>query len=313
MLTRVPSIELHNTPCAICSKYGNCREVYPANFRDTDFNREVFSARRLPDRIHYRLVKCLDCGLVRSDPVADTATIMELYEQSTFDYGDEAKNLGRTYGIYLDRVKSFGSKRDSLLEIGCGNGFFLSEALDRGYVNVTGVEPSKHAKEKANPRVRDCIVSDIMRPGLFPADSFDTICCFQVLDHIPDPAALLQECCTVLKPGGCLLCLNHNVESISSKILKERSPIVDIEHTYLYSPETAAALFRNCGFSICEVGSAVNVYSLRYLIHLLPISVELKRFASNIADVSKMAKIQLDLPLGNLFLIAQKPDISKPS
>ena len=119
------SVELRNTRCAICGTEGNARELYPANFDLQALNPAVFSARRLPDRVHYRLMKCNACGLVRSDPVAPPELLAQLYHQSTFTYTDEVADLKRTYGRYLARLDSCGARKDALLEIGCGNGFFL--------------------------------------------------------------------------------------------------------------------------------------------------------------------------------------------
>jgi hypothetical protein len=56
--------------------------LYDANFEPADLNPAVFSARRLPDRVHYRMVRCGTCGLVRSDPVAHLNTLARLYEPS---------------------------------------------------------------------------------------------------------------------------------------------------------------------------------------------------------------------------------------
>ena len=194
-------VELRPTRCAICGVPGNARELYPANFTDEAFNAAVFSARRLPDRVHYRMVKCEACGLVRSDPVADPALLARLYHQSAFSYGAETDNLKATYGRYLKKTERYGARKGALLEIGCGNGFFLEEALRLGYESVAGVEPSALAVAEANDRIRPRLIMDVMRPGLFAEGQFDVICAFQVFDHLPDPAAVLDECRRALKPG----------------------------------------------------------------------------------------------------------------
>src|SRR2546423_1956344 len=133
-------IPLAPTRCAICGTEGNAAEIYPANFDFGSLNPDVFSARRLPDRIHYRLVKCRACGLVRSDPIASSELLGQLYAQSTFTYRDEVPDLRRTYGRYLAKLEPYGAGKEALLEIGCGNGFFLEEALSQGYQSVHGVE-----------------------------------------------------------------------------------------------------------------------------------------------------------------------------
>ncbi len=59
---------LTQTRCAICETPGNTIELYPANFENDAFNADVFSARRLPDMVHYRIVQCTKCGLVVLTP-----------------------------------------------------------------------------------------------------------------------------------------------------------------------------------------------------------------------------------------------------
>lgn len=302
------TLSLQSTVCGICGTEGNATEVYAANFRPEALNVDVFSARRLPDRIHYRLVRCNQCELLRSDPVAAPDLIAKLYAASHFDYGSEVDNLKRTYGSYLKRLGTYAKGRGAVLEIGCGNGFVLEEALDQGYTVVRGVEPSAHAISKADPRVRGGIVEDIFRPGLFAPDTFDAVCMFQVLDHLPDPRQAVAESFRVLKPGGALLCFNHNIEALSARILGERSPIIDIEHTYLYSPITMRRLLEPHGFQVREVGAAWNQYSLHYLTHLLPLPRGIKASLLSMLSKQSIGRTRLSVALGNLYVIAQKPE-----
>lgn len=277
------------------------------------FNPEVFSARRLPDRIHYRLVKCRTCGLVRSDPIIFPERVAQLYSQSTFTYGAEVGDLSHTYGRYLAKLNRFGAHKGSLLEIGCGSGFFLQEALNQGYGTVRGIEPSQQAIDQAPPRLKSSIVCGLMESGVFHPEQFDVVCLFQVFDHLLDPGALLDECFRLLRPGGFMLCINHNIEAVSARILGEQSPIVDVEHTYLYSPSTMDQIFRNHGFRIRRRGPVWNTYSFGYLVRLVPMPVSLKRRFLDRIKNSRVGRIRLSAPLGNLFLIAQKPDTTHAS
>ena len=297
-------LELTAVACPICHTHDNARELYPAKLTDAAFNPETFSARRLPDRVHYRVVRCNSCGLVRSDPVADPAIQAELYRKSTFDYGDQVENLRITYGRYLAKLPKPGA----LLEIGCGNGFMLLEAVEQGYTSVTGVEPSADAVARADPSIRGKIVCDIMRPGLFAPNSFDAIAMFQTFDHIPDPNALLDECISVLKPGGVLLCVHHNVEAASAKLLGERSPIIDVEHPFLYSPPTMTRIASDHGFRVVEVGRATNHVTARYLAWLAPFPMGLKESLLQRLKSAPVGRMSFSLPLGNLYFIAKKPE-----
>lgn len=304
--TASETISLSPTSCALCDTKDNATQLYPANFTVSDLNPEIFSARRLPDKIHYRIVQCNQCGLLRSDPVADATLLDRLYKASSFDYSNEVEDLKKTYRRYLNKINRFSKAKNSLLEIGCGNGFFLEEALQLGYMSIRGLEPSGQAISKASCLVAPHIVCDVMKPGLFEPESFDVVCFFQALDHIPDPNAFLRECFRILKPGGFVLCLNHNATAFSARLMGEKSPIVDIEHTYLYSPKTISALFRKHNFTIKEIGSATNTNSLFYLTRLVPFPAPIKNFLLHALRNSFLGRIRLSLPLGNLYCIGQK-------
>ncbi len=304
--TKLP--EMCATRCAICEREGDAAERWPATFDPEAFSARVFSARRLPDRVHYRMVTCHTCGLVRSDPVAGEELLAELYASSSFDYGQEVESLQATYGRALGWLQARSPRQEALLEIGCGNGFFMQQARRQGWREVRGVEPSADAVAKASPELDGAIVQDMMRSGLFAPESFDAVCLFQLLDHIADPFALLEECIAVLRPGGHILALNHNVRAWSARLLGERSPIVDIEHTYLYSPATMRSLFAKVGFRDPQVRSVRNTYSVAYLMQLVPLPAGLKSRLLPGLRSGPMGRIRVTVPLGNLCLIARKPD-----
>ena len=298
--------DLVATTCAICSTADNASVLYKANFDFEAFHPAVFSARRIPDMVHYQIVRCNTCGLVRSDPVVDAQALKSLYQHSSFTYSQDTPNLARTYGRYLRKTERHQISKQHLLEIGCGNGFFLEEAQSQGFREVTGVEPGQDAVEQANPAIRSKIICEMLRPGLFPPETFSVISMFQTFDHISEPNELLAECIRLLKPGGIMLCLNHNVEAISSRILKEKSPIIDIEHTYLYSPRTMKQLFEQHGLHTLEVGPAWNIIRLYSLFRLFPMPRDFKGRFLDFLSRSRLGEIRLTIPLGNLYIIAQK-------
>lgn len=303
---QIENAEFIPTKCAICETGNNSTEIYRQNLSAGSFNPDIFSARRLPDKKHYRIVKCAKCGLVRSDPIIDPASISALYSQSKFNYSDEVINLKASYGKYLLKLKKYGALKNRLLDIGCGNGFFLEEALSAGYLNVFGIEPSISAVEKASPVIKAHILTGTLKTGTYEDNFFDVICLFQVLDHLVDPGFILKECYKILKPGGLMLFINHNIDALSSRFLKENSPIIDIEHTFLYSPDTMKKLLIKQRFIVKESGAVFNRYSIKYLINLSPLSFMLKNAAVSLIKKLGLENLSFSLPLGNLYLIAQK-------
>jgi SAM-dependent methyltransferase len=302
-----PMLErLQPTECAICAAPTDSDELYPANLDPESFTAAVFSARRLPDQLHYRMVRCRRCGLVRSDPVLSADALAELYRESTFDYGEELEGLRATYGAALDRAAAQLDSRRGLLDVGCGSGFVLEVALQRGWGDVHGVEPSGDAIAKAAPEIAPLIAHDMMRAGVFEDESMSAVTLFQVLDHMPDPVGVLRDCHRILRPGGVILAFNHNVTAWSARLLRERSPIIDVEHTFLYSPETMRQLFSNAGFEVLSVNPVRNTYSVSYLTHLLPIPRAAKQALLPRLRTTTIGQRQLTVPLGNLCLIARR-------
>ena len=297
---------LQPTECAICGTQTAGEELYPANLAPDSFTPAVFSARRLPDRMHYRMVRCGQCGLVRSDPVLGADALAELYRDSSFDYGEELEGLRATYGAALDRAAGHLGSREGLLDVGCGSGFVLEVAQERCWTGVHGVEPSGDAIAKAAPAIAPLIVQDVMRAGLFDDGSLSLVTLFQVLDHMPDPAGLLRDCHRLLRPGGLILALNHNVTAWSARLLGERSPIIDVEHTFLYSPATMRRLFSAAGFDVLSVSPVRNTYSLAYLTQLVPLPQALKQSLIPRLRATALGRHQLTVPLGNLRLIARR-------
>ena len=291
--------------CALCQK-DDFRILYKANFDIKQIDEKIFSARRLPDRLHYRIVQCRKCRVVYSNPILDHTILEKLYKKSVLVYDEHIANLQKTYGFYLRKLEKFAVRKSRILEIGCGNGFFLEEARAQGYKEVYGVEPSMQAVSKASSYLKKRIKIDIFRHGLYARQFFDVICCFQTLDHLPDPNAVLRECFFVLKKGGLVLFLNHDVESLSARLLKNRSPIIDIEHTYLFSKKTMRQLFEKHGFQVLAVENSFNFHNISYWVRLFPFPNWLKLRLIDMIKMLKLDAFPLKLYPGNLVLFGRK-------
>ena len=307
----LPAPGLEATRCAICGTLGNAATVYESNFQAEDLTAEVFSARRSPDRLHYRIVRCRTCGLLRSDPVLSAEAIEPLYQESRFTYGGETANLQYTYGRYLRGLERHGleqrrARKGALLEIGCGNGFFLEEAVRQGYGSVAGVEPSREAVAGAAESIRPFLTTGFFEPGFYEPEQFDVICLFQVLDHLREPDVVLRECKRLLRPGGLVLTIQHNARALSARVLAERSPIIDIEHTYLYTPQTLERLFEKSGVTVVDSGPSWNRYSVSYLTHLLPLPAWAKRATSRFLEATRVGRIPVWIRLGNCVCVGKK-------
>ena len=294
-----------HTQCAICESDAWDRELYADRLGADAATYGQFSARRQPDRVHYRMVRCGKCGLIRSDPVLPEEELARLYCGSAFDYEEESGCARLTYARYVRESLPLLKDRARVLEIGCGNGFFLEAALGLGFAEVHGVEPSRQAVEAAPPAVRGRIKNELFQEGLYPSAWFSMVCGFQVLDHLTRPNEVLRVCRLLLQPGGVALFINHDAGAWTNLILGERSPIIDIEHTYLYDKKTMARIFRKNGFEVLRVFAVRNEYPLAYWFKLAPMPTWLKTRLLPAVKRSRYGRWIVPMRAGNLGILAR--------
>lgn len=294
------------TICPICESLGNSTPIYTSNVNLETFNAEVFSARRLPDRQHYQWVRCVSCSLLRSDPVLDV-NLTQLYEESTFDYSTETNGLKKTYLRLVRKALGKTISPRSIFEVGGGNGFFLEAAKDFGFKKIVGVEPSHAAIDAARADIKPYLIVSMMSSSVLPKNSFQVGAMFHTLDHLQEPIRTLKDCLDALEPGGTFVVAVHNERSWSARLLGERSPIIDVEHTYLYSLKTGIQIFEKAGFTKVRSGSYNNHYSLAYILHLLPISRKFRKLVLGSWVGRLLSKIKIVVPLGNMWIAGVKP------
>jgi len=292
--------------CAMCGGRRNYTVLYESTLKGdySDINRTNFSARCLPDRVHGTIVKCRKCGLVRTLELIDRQYLSGLYKESAFTYKDILNNLTRTYRKIVIRALKYVSSKNSFLEIGCGNGFLLKEVMALGFKKVVGVEPSINAISFAEEYVKPLIKNTIIKNNLFPPASFDMIVGFQVFDHIQNPNEFLSICHKLIRSEGIIILMNHDVNSLSAKILKDRSPICDIEHPYLYGKDTMFDILKKNGFDIVDYYNPPSYFSFRYIVRLLPLLDKLKMRIIN--SKLKLLDVTVRVCPGNLCVIARK-------
>lgn len=300
-------LTMKNIKCAVCKEKEKTIVLYDQNFSLDKINEKTFSARRLPDRTHYRLVRCTRCGIIFSNPILSLDRINSLYFKSDFNYDCESGYLKKTYFKYFKKyLLTQDVKSKKILEIGCGNGFFLQELKDNGIKNVYGIEPGKSSVEKSRVSIKNNIKIDILRYGLFPKESFDIILCFHTLDHIPDPNKFLEIAYSLLKKEGKIFFIVHNTNGLSVKLLNEKSPIFDIEHIYLFNNKNLKQIFEHNKFKTSQVFDISNTYPIRYWLRLFPLNIYLKNNLIKLLEWFKLDSIKIKLNAGNIGIVANK-------
>jgi SAM-dependent methyltransferase len=299
-------LALKTRACPLCGSEDERRVFAEADFDLGRLDRFAFASRKLPEYMHLRLVECPVCDLLYASPVPDRDVLSRLYDDAAFDASDESHAAARTYARLLRPVLDRLPERGAALDIGTGDGAFLSELLDHGFRQVTGVEPSAAPIACADPAVRPLIRHGVFDPGDFPPASLSLVTCFQTLEHVPDPFRLAHAARGLLREGGAVFFICHNRRAVSARLLGLRSPIFDIEHLQLFSPASARALLEKAGFSAVATESVVNRYPLRYWARLFPLPAALKSRVLALLRSTAIGAIPLAAPVGNLAVVGFK-------
>ncbi len=101
-------------------------------------------------------------------------------------------------------IASFFPLPAKILDMGCGAGFLTHELVKLGH-GVTGIDLSERSLQTAQKFDQTGRVAYLKADATalpFPDTSFDAVCAMDLLEHVENPSALIQEASRVLKPGG---------------------------------------------------------------------------------------------------------------
>jgi SAM-dependent methyltransferase len=99
-------------------------------------------------------------------------------------------------GYFGDVTRHFAPDA-RLLDVGCGIGWLADHFAD-----YTGLDGSPDAVDAATERGRNVQLHDVAEPLPCADASFDGVVMKDLLEHVPDPVALVREVRRVLRPGG---------------------------------------------------------------------------------------------------------------
>jgi SAM-dependent methyltransferase len=139
------------------------------------------------------------------------------------------------------------SKPGRMLDIGCGNGWFIYQMRNRGW-EVKGIEPSRAGAETGRRVGLDIHPGDILS-AKYPDSNFDYIRANHSFEHIPNPKEVLLEIHRILKPDGKAFIGVPNIASMNARLFGQYwyylgAPV----HTFNYSNKTLPDMLERCGF-----------------------------------------------------------------
>jgi SAM-dependent methyltransferase len=300
-------LSLESRSCPLCGPTGQPAPFLPAKLELDALDVFAFASRKPPEYMHYQLVRCSSCDLVYADPAPASGALAEAYEEAAYDSQEEARLASHTYGRLVDKIAWRLPNRTGALDIGTGDGSFLRELDRRGFTRISGVEPSAAPIERAHPRIRALIHHGVFGPELCEPASLSLVTCFQTIEHLSDPVAVCRQAVQMLRPGGALLLVAHNRRALSARILRDRSPIYDIEHLQLFSTASARTLLRRAGLVGVTSRPIINRYPASYWARLFPLPSSAKLRVTATLGRSPLGRALIPLPAGNMAVFGFRP------
>jgi 2-polyprenyl-3-methyl-5-hydroxy-6-metoxy-1,4-benzoquinol methylase len=232
------------------------------------------------DRLHdlpgeFQVVRCLSCGLMRTDPRPTPETISFYYPE---DYGPYKEtrviNAGAAqvqaplWKRLARRCLQFNTQRlpdlppGRMLEIGCASGGFLHKMAAAGWT-IEGLEFSEKAAAAARA-LGYPVISGTLEAATRPADLYDLVVGWMVLEHLHDPQLALQKLHHWTRPDAWLVVSVPNAAALEFKVFRDAWYALHLpNHLFHYTPQTLARVLQLGGWRM------EKVYHQRVLTNLL--------------------------------------------
>jgi SAM-dependent methyltransferase len=230
------SDDLETCACPLCSEAAN----------------EVVYRRFKP----FEVVRCKKCRFLYVSPRLTERGIHQYYANPGYfeggeagydSYSEQEPALRATFRRLLAEMKKRRLTGGDLLEVGCGYGFFLSEAKSY-FVSRVGTDFSAGALKFARKEADEVVLGGAER--IPEGRVFDVIVATQVIEHVYDPRAFVLKLKENLRPGGSLVLTTPDEGSFWHKLMKERWPSLKLpEHVLFFDYSSLSGLMRECGLT----------------------------------------------------------------
>jgi len=211
----------------------------------------------------FPVTECTDCGFIFTSDIPDSSEIGAYYKSEEYiSHSDSKEGLfNRIYHIARQRMlrrksgivrKYSDISEGKLIDIGCGTGYFAGCMKDLGW-DVTGVESDKEAAKVASGKFSITVKKLDELPG-FKAEGYDAITLWHVLEHLYEPAKLIQQFSKLLNAYGTLIIALPNNKSYDAKMYREKWAAWDVpRHLWHFNIESFKVLVKDSDLVLIKV------------------------------------------------------------
>jgi 2-polyprenyl-3-methyl-5-hydroxy-6-metoxy-1,4-benzoquinol methylase len=208
----------------------------------------------------FTIAECQSCTFRFTQDVPDENAIVPYYKSEDYisHTNTTAGMINSLYHSVRKRTivrkrklveKNTGIKAGKMLDVGSGIGSFVSEMKQQGW-EATGLEPDADARKVAKD-LYDITLGDTTQLYQLPADHFDAITLWHVLEHVHDLSKYIQQLKTLLKEKGKLFIAVPNYTAADATIYREYWAAYDVpRHLYHFSPRSMQTLMEKNGLKV---------------------------------------------------------------
>jgi 2-polyprenyl-3-methyl-5-hydroxy-6-metoxy-1,4-benzoquinol methylase len=259
------SLDLVHVQCCVCES----NDTEPVGIgKDFEYNSssDTFLAMR-----------CNSCGLVYLNPRPAISGFEKIYPVNYHAFNFSEKQFGIVYrirsGLEAKRLMSCckGLPADArILDVGCGDGFHLK--LLRQYGNkswkVEGIDFDKRAVEMAKKSGLNVYHGSVESIEL-PQNTYDLAFMIQTIEHVEKPDEVLRGIRKLLKPGGKLVIVTDNTDSLDFRFFKRSywGGYHFPRHWNLFNRKSLTRLAKKTNFEVAVLGTQYSPVNWVYTIH----------------------------------------------
>ncbi len=194
--------------------------------------------------IEYKIFKCKNCELEFSIPMKSAPpSHYERYEW----YGERWE--------FFETLKFLKGKKLKIMDIGCGEGYFLNLAKKMGF-EVVGIDFNKKAIEIAKEkfgieRVYPFTIEEFIEK--FPDEKFDVICAFHLIEHLENPLDFIFKFKKILNKQGFFIFSIPSDRRISVKLKRREEFDYPPHHLTRWNDKSIKFLAGKTGFEIIKI------------------------------------------------------------
>lgn len=298
---------LESVPCNLCGA-NDFEIVYQPRYEEAKPDQILNTFRSSGDEVLLdQLVRCRRCGLQYLNPRLGADVVLEGYGAGSDEtFISQAAGRERTFAKSLKFIEKFRPKRGRLLDVGTAGGSFMTVAKQAGW-DVAGCEPNRWLCEWGNKHYGLKIVPGTIFDMKLPDAVFDVVTLWDVLEHTPDPKAVLKECAQVLKPDGLLVVNYPDIHSSIARLMGRRWVFLLSVHLYYFTSQTLKAILSEVGFRQIARRTHWQTLDLGYILFRMEAYFGgLARLLGRIVKALRLSTLQIPYWMGQMLIIAEK-------